>query len=256
MKWCKGIISLFLCLVFISGCAHPLTMENLGMYKPGFINSEYTNYAIGITAATNSPEEERMVMAIANNLKKDGFRVFYPYYPNSSNKQSVDFIARITTSSQYKGSGINFWVNWPGFIIFAPALFGYSYTVKLDFDIDITDTRTGSPLPRISLPIELRIKHADINRTWTEVSWLEFSVIAFIGGLCFMSYDNSVTPLMMDASENKLSDYIGSKIAGTVIADVSTKGAVPSVGVPPSAPQTVPAPAPVMPFQPVKEERK
>lgn len=218
MKRFNSLMALILIGVFASGCAHPLTLENIGMYKSCFVSSEYTDSSVGLSAVTNSPEEERLVMAIANDLKKNGFRVTYPFYPNQSNTQNKDFTIKIATSSAYEGSGGNFLVNWPGFLIWAPALFGYRYTAKFNFDVDITDNKNNVSIPRLTFPIDLKIKHADINRTWTEVSWLEFSVIAFIGGIAFTSYDNSVTPLLLDASENKIANYVGSKIASTLVS--------------------------------------
>lgn len=218
MKLLRSAMALIVLTVFVTGCAHPLTMKNINSYKPGFVNSEFTNSTVGLNATTNTPEEERLIMAVANDLKKNGFKVTYPYYSNQTTNGSVDFFIKINTSSQFKGSGMNFFINWPGFLIWAPAIFGYSYTAKLDFDVDIIDNKHNTTLPRLAIPIELKIRHADINRTWTEISWLEFSVIAFIGGLCFISYDHSVTPLVIDSAENKLGSYVGSKIASSLVS--------------------------------------
>jgi len=219
----KQQLSIFLLIVVISGCAHPLTLKNLSNYKPIFINSEYANSVIGLSVASSSPEEERLVLATANSLKRDGFKVIYPFFQNEENKKSVDFIIKITPSSQFEGSGINFLINWPGFIIFAPALFGYSYTVNFNFDVDIADIKSNTELPRVAIPINLLIKHADMNRTWTEISWFEVSAIAFIGGIVFTGYDKSVTPMVLDSYENKIGDYIASKIASAVIANKQSK---------------------------------
>jgi hypothetical protein len=214
----KPQLAMLLLIVVISGCAHPLTLKNLSNYKPIFINSEYANSTIGISVASSSPEEERLILATANSLKRDGFKVIYPFYQNEESKKSVDFIIKIAPSSEYQGSGINFLINWPGFIIFAPALFGYSYAVNFNFDVDIMDIKSNTEIPRVAIPINLLIKHADINRTWTEISWLEVSAIAFIGGIVFTGYDKSVTPMILDSYENKIGDYIASKIAAAVIA--------------------------------------
>ena len=57
-----------------------------------------------------------------------------------------------------------------------------------------------------------------MNRTWTELSWLEWSLIAFIGGIVFTRYDNSVTPLLINAIETRIGDYTSSKIGSTLIS--------------------------------------
>jgi len=195
-----------------------LEIKNLDMYKAPFINSEHTNVSIGLIGVTSSPEEDRLLTAAANALKRDGFKVEFPFFVNDTTRSSVDFIVKVKTSSEYKGSGWNFLINWPGFLVWAPAWHGYDYRVIYGFDMDITDTKTGTSLPRLSTPIDLDIRHADMNRTWTELSWLEWSMIAFIGGIVFTRYDKSLTPQLINAIETKIGDYTSSKIGSTVIA--------------------------------------
>lgn len=208
-----------LAVVFLAtGCAHTLEVKNIGLYKPMAISTPSSDIRVGLSAVTSGPEEERLVMAVANALKRDGFKVTYPFFVNEGSLPSVDYAVKLTTSSQYKGSGWNFLINWPGFLIWTPAWHGYKYRVVYGFDADITDTTTHSTLPRISSPVDLDIRHADIGRTWTEVSWLEWSAIAFVGGLIFTRYDHDITPQVLDATETKIGDYVASKIAAVLIS--------------------------------------
>jgi len=193
-------------------------IKNIGMYQPEFINSSNKTCSIGLIVETGSPVEGRLASAIANNLKKNGITVYYPYYPNTVDSPTVDYVAKINFSETYKGSGMNFLVNFPGFIIFAPALFGYGYNIKYEYNIDITQQASGTAFPRLHIPIDLKIRHAASNRTWTEISWLEVGVIALIGGIVFIQYDNSVTGIVLDQYENKLGDYVASKITQLVFA--------------------------------------
>ena len=149
--------------------------------------------------------------------QKNGISVVYPYYSNTASTPDVDYVAKINFLEEYKGSGMNFLVNFPGFLIFAPALFGYGYTVKYDYNIDLTTQETGESFPRLNIPIELKVRHAAPNRTWTEISWFEVGVIALIGGIVFVSYDESVTDLVLDQYENKLGDYVASKLTRMIL---------------------------------------
>lgn len=209
---------LIILVVFTLGCSHDLEVRNLDLYRPVFVESPKTDSRIGLTASTNTVEETRLVEGIANSMKKNGFKVTYPFYAREENKQTVDYIVKITTSSKFRGSGWNFLINWPGFLIWTPAWHGYNYGARFDFDVDIIETKTDSALPRLSVPVDLRFRHAAINRTWTEISWLEWSVIALIGGIVFTRYDKSVTPTLLNAIENRVSDYVAGKIAMTLIS--------------------------------------
>ena len=199
-------------------CSHTLEVKNLQLYKSAFVSSLGSNITIGLSAVTSTPEEERLVMAVGNALKRDGFKVIFPFFANDENIKSVDYLVKLATSAEYKGSGWNFLINFPGFLVWAPAWHGYNYRVIYGFDADITDTKTKETLPRITSPVELDIRHADMGRTWTELSWLEVGIIAFIGGILFTRYDRDVTTPLLNAVEARIGDYIGSKIGGTLIA--------------------------------------
>ena len=202
--------------LFAAGCSHTLEVKNMQLYKPAFVNLQGKSISVGVSAVTSTPEEERLVMAVVNTLKREGLKITYPFYPNDENRQSVDYLVKLTCSSEYKGSGWNFLINWPGFLIWTPAWHGYNYRALYGFDADITNTRTNESLPRISSPVHLELRHADMGRTWTEISWLEWSAIAFIGGIVFTRYDHDVTPLLLDHTEYKIGDYVGSKIASSL----------------------------------------
>ena len=166
--------------VLTSGCAHPLVVKNISMHKPMAVSSQASDVKIGFSAATTVPEEDRFISAIVNALKLDGFKITYPFFLSEEHRHMVDYIVKLTTSSEYKGSGWNFLINWPGFLLWTPAWHGYDYRAIFGFDVDITDTKTNKEFPRLSVPVDLDIRHADMNRTWTEVSWFEWSLIAFI----------------------------------------------------------------------------
>ncbi len=254
----RGLLSprlmwLLLAALLSSSCAHALDIKNISLYKPAFISSRVEDIAVGLTASTTTPEEERLVLAIANTLKRDGFKVTYPFFPRKEHLQAVDFTVKLSTSSEFRGSGWNFLINWPGFLIWTPAWHGYNYRVLLGFDADMMDTFTGERLPRLSVPMDLNIRHADMGRTWTEAGgWVGgYTVIAFIGGIVFTRYDEDITPLILDAVERKVSDYVSSKIA-LVLASAYTQRPPPPPPptpteplAPPASEMAPPAPAPM-----------
>lgn len=202
----------------LAGCSHTLEVTNLGLYKPQFINNRNADLSVGLSAVTSRPEEERFVTAIGNALKRDGFEVVYPYTPQQDKADTVDFLVKLNTHSEYKGSGWNFLINWPGFLVWAPAWHGYNYRAIYTFDADIIDAKTGKEYPRVSIPVDLDIRHADIDRTWTEISWLEWSVIAFVGGIVFTRYDQDLTPDLLNHVEPRIADYVSSRVASMVLA--------------------------------------
>ena len=118
----------------------------------------------------------------------------------------------------HEGSGCNFLVNWPGFLIWTPAWNGYIYKVKYTINCTLTKGANKETIDQFKIPIALNIRHAAINRTWTEISWLEVSAIAFVGGLVFISYDESVTPLVSEKIETPIGRYIAQEIVKRINA--------------------------------------
>ena len=81
-------------------------------------------------------------------------------------------------------------------------------------DVNLVKGDGIEEIDSFSIPIELDVRHADINRTWTGISWLEYGVIAFLGGLAFMEYDDKVSPILADEIREPIGEYIAQEIMG------------------------------------------
>lgn len=114
--------------------------------------------------------------------------------------------------SEHECSGWNFPINWPGFLIFTPAWHGYNYKGAYTIHCTLTNSRNTEAFHEFQIPIALDVRHAAINRTWTEIGWLEVSAIAFVGGLIFIDYDESATLLVIEKAEYPLGKYIAQEI--------------------------------------------
>lgn len=202
-------ISFLAIIALFTGCAHQLEIKNLQAYQNLSITPLAKSHTIGIVPSTEDVASKQLVRGIGNALNKYSATVLLPYYANSSRK--ADIIAQITIRPEYKGSGANFWINWPGFLIWTPAWNGYVYKANYDISISLTDA-AGRKIDSWKMPIALNIRHAEIDRTWTEIGWFEVSLIPFVGGFVFMEYDPDVTPLLANAIEVPIGDYIAQDI--------------------------------------------
>jgi hypothetical protein len=203
-------------MVLMGGCSHPLTIKNLSTYQSFGITSFDKLVKIGIVTDTTEPEEKTLLNGVASALGNYSAQVIMPYQPSS--QREVDVVAHVDIESVHKGSGWNFLINWPGFLVFAPAWNGYIYEIKYTINCTLTKGTTKETIDQFKIPIALDIRHARINRTWTEISWLEVSAIAFVGGFVFISYDNSVTPLVSEKIENPIGKYIAQEIVKRINA--------------------------------------
>lgn len=212
------LLTCCLCVVALlfGGCTHELTIENLDTYRSFGGSNLEKPLRIGIAADAVEPEHRRLLDGVASALRGYSATVTMPY--SADHLKEVDVVANIEIKTEHNGSGYNFWINFPGFLIFAPAWHGYSYEVKHAVNCTLTKPGGKEAIGQFQLPIALDVRHAAINRTWTEVSWFEVGIIALVGGVVFMDYDTSVTPLVSDKVESPLGKYVADEIVKRINA--------------------------------------
>ena len=211
-KHCFSLVAICVCIAALlgGGCTHELTIENNQMYSTFGAPNLDKPLRIGIVTDADQPEQKRLLDGVANALGNYSARVSMPY--SITSEKEVDAIVNITVETEHKGSGWNFLINWPGFLVFAPAWHGYIYEVNHTINCSLRRPGDKDPFDQFRIPIALDVRHASYNRTWTEISWFEVSIIAFVGGLVFINYDDSVTPLVSEKVEVPLGRYIAQEI--------------------------------------------
>lgn len=208
------ILISILVLFFLSGCTHNLEIKNLDSYRNMDMNSLDKPVTIGVIPSTSDIHGKKLIKGIGTELGKYSADVLLPYTVGSS--KPVDVKAKIVVLSEYKGSGWNFLINWPGFLIFTPAWHGYNYSNKYNVEVLLTKASDNQRIDSFNIPINLRIRHADIGRTWTEIGWLEVSLIPFIGGFVFIGYDDDITNLVVEKIQTPIGDYIAQEIVSRI----------------------------------------
>jgi hypothetical protein len=203
-------LAFLILITTLSGCAHQLQIKNLDTYHNTSIVGLETPLRVGIRATCNDITGQKIVHGVGGNLSKYNARATTAVTGDNSN---VDVLATVSILSDYKGSGWNFLVNFPGFLVWAPAWHGYNYQLTHKVVVHLSDAKTGAQINSLDIPVVLNVRHADFNRTWTELSWFEWGVIAFVGGIAFIQYDESVTPLVEQRAGPVITDYIAQQIA-------------------------------------------
>jgi hypothetical protein len=229
-----------------SGCAHTLDVKNIRSYENVQTHPLQKPLTIGVLPSTDDTGSQQLMKGIETALGRYSTTVVLPNSTGTVNK--ADVIANINIRSEYKGSGWNFLINFPGFLIFTPAWNGYVYKANYNVDIALAKGMDNSKVEDWSVPINLDLRQAEIDRTWTEVSWLEVGAIAFIGGIVFTGYDTDVTPILGEKIANPIGDYIAQDIVNHINTNsnlvLPTPAAVPPAAAPPVATPTAAPPTP------------
>jgi len=208
----SAITLLVISLIALSGCTHDLELTNLHQNTSAPAIPLDGSKTVGILASDDSGQNSKYIEAIANSLRKtNNFdRVIYPYNPAYSKK--TDYTVSVSVNPVYSGKISNFFVSWPGFLIWAPAIWGYGYNADLTTHIVATDNNRKKSLST-TLSNSYDFRQAEMDRTWTEIGWLEVSLIPFIGGFYMTGYDKDVTPEFI----HQVSNNYGSEVSKGII---------------------------------------
>lgn len=249
MAWAKirfvGLsMALVGALLLGSGCAHTLEVKNMRSYENVQTHPLQKPLTIGVMGSTDDVGSHQLLKGVETSLGRYSTTVVLP--SAAENARKVDVVANIKIQSEYKGSGWNFLINFPGFLIFTPAWNGYVYKANYNVEVALAKGIDGNKLESWSLPINLDLRQAEIDRTWTEVSWLEVGVIAFVGGIVFTGYDTDVSPILGEKIENPIGDYLAQDIVNHINSCsnlvMNVPVAAPPVAAPPVAPPPVATP--------------
>jgi hypothetical protein len=220
-----------------SGCSHAMRITNLHEYQPIPSPPVEPPRKVGITSRNIAdPATRGYVDAVAEGLRRDPSfdLVLYPY----DGRRDADLVLDISVSPRYSGRGSNFLVNWPGFLIFAPAIWGYGYEATVETQVSIRDR--GGLVQELAIPTRYRFRQAESDRTWTQIGWLELGIIPLIGGLAFTQYDPDVTPEFVSRVAPNYGAYVAQRIRETLASSGQAEA-------PPSVSTEEPAPISAIP---------
>jgi hypothetical protein len=236
-------------VVFSSGCTHQLVVKNMSTYQNKSVTPLKRPMTIGVVPIGQDTNCVQIVKGVGMALGGGNYSatVLLPYSPGTDKR--ADVVANIKIGSEYAGSGWNFLINWPGFLIFTPAWNGYVYKANYQVDIALTKEADNAPIDSWAMPINLNLRHAELDRTWTEIGWLEVGVIPLIGGIVFTAYDTDVTDPLIQKIEMPIGDYIAQEIVNRInqcdSLFVPPKPVKPPVLSPPMTPVAPPQETPV-----------
>ncbi|MBJ6750681.1 hypothetical protein [Geomonas anaerohicana] len=164
----------------------------------------------------SQPQNSKYITAIVDALQRNSAieRVIYPY-STANNQNQADAVIDISVNPRYDGNGSNFLVNWPGFLIFAPAIWGYGYTADIKTEATITNLKNGKT-QQLSIPAQFEFRQAEIDRTWTEIGWFEVGIIPLLGGIVFTAYDSDLTPEFIKNVAPTYGPYVATKATKAV----------------------------------------
>ena len=105
------------------------------------------------------PVTKQFLQDLAKSLNaQGGYRSFVA--EDWDSVREADVVIRISEQVNGKSCGKNFWIGFPGCIIYAPAWNGYAYEVNWKFCVSLENPSTGLPMGDLILDRRLEVRYA------------------------------------------------------------------------------------------------
>ncbi len=124
-----------------------------------------------------------------------------------------DVTVRVRPHPAYHGSGWNYVIAFPGFVLFTHAWNGFVYSADLTTDVELRD---GSAAPATSsLPAHYRVRYCDADRGiatssgWYTPGWGGLNAVI---GVFMVPWDPDGTPAFQREVRSAYGDYVANSI--------------------------------------------
>lgn len=133
-----------------------------------------------------------------------------------------DLVVSITPTACYSGSGWNYLVTFPGFVIFAHAWNGFYYYADISTTVDIYSKAGGDVLRSLSIPTPFDIRHCDKGRGFWVISgwWMPgMGATSLLDGFYNISYDTDVSSELPGVAGPVYGRYVAEKVMADALAN-------------------------------------
>jgi len=210
----KKVILFVLIAAFMAGCSHPLEIINQDSFnsspvKPG------KRVKIGFL-----PTEDRLLNSVIEETSLNAtVEVAKKNYQTASGGD-VDYVSGLSKDMKFRSNGGNFFITFPGFIVFTHAWLGYKYYIDIDTHSAILDP-SGKVLneSNIVTPYEIRYTSFARGTAASLVGWLTpgWGLLNVIPGAMFASsYDNRATPEFIEKVAPSYRAFVSSSVLAQI----------------------------------------
>ena len=208
----RGTVA-FVLAALLCGCSHDLEIRDLDRFSERVMDASQAGLSVGLALDSSDLDDEILAQEVASALQRQArYHVTYP----ATDFTRADVFIRMTLVEQEKtGSVGNFFVCFPGFLLFTHAWLGYAYHSTLTVRCDLVAAVTGEHIGTIEVPIGLDMRQAELDRTWANgfLGWYYAGIPCFINGFFCVPYDPDLDPVLRREVFPILGAHVASQIS-------------------------------------------
>lgn len=240
----KNLTYYLLIPVLMAGCTHTarITKSPMAaapsrtMERPVSVGFEPVGNQPLLEAAINQFQMNPSVGACTKNYK-------------AGTDSRAEYVCQLSMEPKFKASGQNFFIAFPGYLVFTHALVGYKYKADLKTHSILEDAQ-GNPVSEIDIAAPYEFRHCSFARGASAgiCGWLVpgYGAAAIVPGAIFAgSYDKRATKEFEEKVQANYAALISAKVLEQVDLADQARSATPKPA--PETPQSSPQPLPVNP---------
>jgi hypothetical protein len=235
-------------VLLLGACTHDMRILNAKEYVLEATASR--SLRIAVEAETTGDDTQVLVDAVKEGLAAHSSveRVVY------ANAAPPDFephiIVHVKPTTSYEGSGWNYPITFPGFLVFTHAWNGYVYKANVSTELALRSVGSSEPFARQTVDTRWNLRHCDFERgAWNSSGWYTpfYGGLNLFIGFFMIPYDEDATPDFTREARMPYGRFIAAKVvelAGTQPLEPEPAPAEPAAAPPEPAPVPSPSPAP------------
>lgn len=209
-------------IALTTGCTHALEVHNLERYQePTRLEPAPVRTRVAVRPYAGPIDAlfwfEALLWQLGRSPVVEEIRTDYVESPDDT--YLPDLILSLDHRLDYRSSGWNFLINWPGFVVFLPAWLGYGYHAEVETRVRIEDSEGAASELAIAASYDLR--HADMDRTvWAGLGWLGlYGATALVGGVYdAIVFDEGIIGGFQVRVRENYSAYVANRIVDKIVA--------------------------------------
>lgn len=198
-------------LLFTVGCTHSARITNAKKFSPHDLRPS-KQVSLGFTPVL----DDRLLSASINRVKSDATVGECRDHYKFGGEFRPDYVCQLSRDTKFKASGQNFFIAFPGFIVFTHALIGYKYTADITTHSRVFDS-SSNQVSELSIETPIQFRHCSFARGAAAgcCGWLlpGYGAAAIIPGAIFAaSYDKRATSELTEKAEQVYGNYLASRV--------------------------------------------
>jgi hypothetical protein len=206
-----GLSAVLLTTAALGGCTHSMQVKNLHAYSKSASAPKSLKLALDTTSG--KADESELAAFVQESLQKHSAveRVVVGPGPQDFHP---DLVVSVAPHTSYEGSGWNYIVSFPGFLLFTHAWNGFVYKANVVTDVSVRTPGGAPPLTR-TLQAQYDLRHCDFGRgAWTSSGWYMpgWGATNLVVGAFMIPYDDDATPDFLKEVRDAYGQYVANSI--------------------------------------------